>query len=441
MTDPRRDVPRTDDVLADPRLAPLLVTHSRAAVKAAVHAAQERVRAGALTPDDVVPEVLAGLPGGLRDVVNATGVVLHTNLGRAPLGADAVDALVSAATGYVDVELDLATGQRARRGRHAEDALRAAVPAAEAALVVNNGAAALVLAALAAGGPVAVSRGELVEIGDGLRLTSILDAAGVQITEVGATNRTTLSDYRDAVARGARAVLKVHPSNFRIEGFAASVGVHDLASLDVPVIVDIGSGLLAHDPLLPDEPDASSTLRAGADVVTFSGDKLLGGPQSGIALGRAALVERMRRHPLARAFRVDKLTVAALAATVTAATTPVRRMLTADDLQRRAESLAAQLDDAEVVATTSAIGGGSGPGVELSGWAVSLPEAYAVPLRLGSPAVLGRVHRGRLLLDLRTVPPERDPELAAAALKSARSTGESDPAKDAAGSSRPVKRR
>jgi L-seryl-tRNA(Ser) seleniumtransferase len=414
MTDARRTVPRTDRVLDDPRIAAALARHPRSAVKAAIASAQEAVRAGSLDADQLVDAALGSLAVALREVINATGVVLHTNLGRAPLGAEAVDALVSAATGYVDVELDLATGQRARRGRPAVDALRAAVPGAEAALVVNNGAAALILAALAVGGPVAISRGELVEIGDGFRLTSILGAAGVPITEVGSTNRTTLSDYRDAVAGGARAVLKVHPSNFRVEGFAASVGVPELASLDVPTIVDIGSGLLGPDPLLPDEPDAATTLRAGADVVTFSGDKLLGGPQSGIALGRAALVERMRRHPLARALRVDKLTVAALAATLTAATTPVRRMLTADDLQGRAEAVAAQVRDAEVVPTASAVGGGSGPGVELPGWAVSLPESYAVPLRTGTPAVLGRTHRGRLLLDLRTVPPERDAEVVAA---------------------------
>jgi len=385
-------------------------------VKAALAGAQARVRAGSVTPDDVVDAALAALPTGMTDVINATGVVLHTNLGRAPLAPEAVDAVVRAASGYVDVELDLTTGRRARRGRTVEDALGAAVPRAEAAIVVNNGAAALVLAALAAtrGGPLAISRGELVEIGDGFRLTSILGAAGVALHEVGATNRTTLADYREAVAAGVTAVLKVHPSNFTVAGFTSSVGVQQLAGLGVPVVVDLGSGLLAADPSLPDEPDATTTLAYGASVVTFSGDKLLGGPQAGIALGSESLVESMRRHPLARAFRADKMTLAALGATLAAATTPVARMLNAKDLEPRAGTLAAGIPGAEAVATTSPVGGGSGPGVEMPSWAVALPEQLAAPLRTGTPAVVGRVHHGRLLLDLRTVPPERDAELAAA---------------------------
>ena len=416
MPDPRRRVPRTDALLADPRVAEALARLPRDVVKAAVATAQDAVRRGAAEPTDAVDLALAALPTGLRDVINATGVVLHTNLGRAPLSAAAVDALTNAAQGYVDVELDLATGTRARRGRTAEDALRAVVPETEAALVVNNGAAALVLAALALapGAAVAVSRGELVEIGDGFRLTSILEAAGVRLAEVGATNRTTLGDYRAAVAAGAAMVLKVHTSNYRVSGFTGEVGVRELAQVGVPVVVDVGSGLLRPDPLLPDEPDVASALRAGADVVTCSGDKLLGGPQAGIVLGAAAAVERMRRHPLARALRVDKLTIAALTATVAGPTSPVWELLRGGPLLGRAQAIAGMLPDAAAVATRVPVGGGSGPGVEIDSAAVAVPAELADPLRRGDPPVVGRVHHGRLLLDLRAVPAARDHDLVAA---------------------------
>jgi L-seryl-tRNA(Ser) seleniumtransferase len=416
-------VPRTDVVLADPRLELALATHSRAIVRRAVAVAQEKCRQGDIAAADVVATALAALPTDMREVLNATGVVLHTNLGRAPLSVPALDAVVAAGRGYVDLELDLATGVRARRGGSVEAALLAAVPAADAALVVNNGAAALLLAVLVVAGErdVVVSRGELVEIGDGFRLTSILAAAGVQLVEVGATNRTTLADYRGAVTPTTGALLKVHPSNFRVEGFTAAVPVADLAELHVPVIVDLGSGLLRPDALLPDEPDATTALEAGAALVTFSGDKLLGGPQAGILLGRADLVERVRRHPFARAMRADKLTLAALGATVTGATTPVRSMLEATGLRARAVAVVAALRetrelDAQVVDVESAVGGGSGPGLSLPSVAISLPQAYADPLRLGTPAVVGRVHHGRLLLDLRAVPADRDDDLTAAVL-------------------------
>ena len=411
MTDARRGTPRTDEVLADSRFA----GYERAAARRAVAEAQERCRRGEIGPDDVVEVALDALPRGMAEVLNATGVVLHTNLGRAPLSEEARRAVDRAARGYVDVELDLATGERARRGRGVEAALRTAVPDAEAALVVNNGAAALVLAALVAGDgkSVVVSRGELVEIGDGFRLTSILGAAGVRLTEVGATNRTTLADYRGALGPDAGAILKVHPSNFHIEGFTSSVALHDLRGLRIPVVADLGSGLLRPDPLLPGEPDATTALRDGADVVTFSGDKLLGGPQAGIALGSATTIERMRRHPLARAFRVDKLTLAALEATLTHGDPPIARMLTAD-VSGRVRALVERIDGAEYVETQVPLGGGSGPGVTIASAAVGLPEAYAEPLRTGTPAVLGRMHKGRLLLDLRAVPPERDAHLLAA---------------------------
>ncbi|MEV4390134.1 L-seryl-tRNA(Sec) selenium transferase, partial [Micromonospora sp. NPDC049580] len=272
--DPRRRVPRTDTLLADSRLAEAVATLGRDRVKAAVVQAQERARRGEIEPDEVPDAVVAGLPApGPRTVLNATGVVLHTNLGRAPLSPAAVAAVVAAA-GHTDVELDLRTGRRARRGRDAMDALAAAVPDAAAVHVVNNGAAALVLAAtaLAAGREIVVSRGELVEIGDGFRLPDLLESTGARLREVGTTNRTTLDDYAAAVGPQTGFVLKVHPSNFQITGFTSATPVRQLATLDVPVVADIGSGLLAPDPLLPDEPDAAGTLRAGAALVTASGD-------------------------------------------------------------------------------------------------------------------------------------------------------------------------
>ncbi|MGC4854714.1 L-seryl-tRNA(Sec) selenium transferase [Micromonospora sp. DT4] len=423
--DPRRRLPRTDTLLADPRLAAAIAALGRDRVKAAVVRAQERARRGEIAPDEVRDAAVAGLPAsGPRAVLNATGVVLHTNLGRAALSPDAVAAVVAAA-GHTDVELDLSTGRRARRGRDALDALAAAVPDAAAVHVVNNGAAALVLAAtaLAVGREIVVSRGELVEIGDGFRLPDLLESTGGRLREVGTTNRTTLDDYAAAVGPQTGFVLKVHPSNFQITGFTSAVPVRRLATLDVPVVADIGSGLLAPDPLLPDEPDAAGTLRAGAALVTASGDKLLGGPQAGLLLGDAALVERLRRHPLARALRVDKLTLAALAATLHRPDTPTRSALHADPaaLRRRVELLRDRLGadgrKAEVVPAVAVVGGGGAPGVELDSWALSLPERYAEPLRTGEQPVLGRVVRGRLLLDLRCVPVDADDAVLAAVLR------------------------
>jgi L-seryl-tRNA(Ser) seleniumtransferase len=420
--DPRRAVPRTDVVLADPRLTAAVSTLGRATVKAAVAAAQERARRGEIAPGDVAAVAVAALPAratGLRPVLNATGVVLHTNLGRAPLSAAAVEAVVAAA-GHTDVELDLATGSRARRGRTALAALAATVPDAGGVHVVNNGAAALVLAAtaLAAGREIVVSRGELVEIGDGFRLPDLLVSTGARLREVGTTNRTARDDYAAAIGPATGFVLKVHPSNFVVTGFTSSVAVAELASLKIPVVVDIGSGLLAPDPLLPDEPDAASALRAGAALVTASGDKLLGGPQAGLLLGEAATVERLRRHPLARALRVDKLTLAALEATLRGPQNPTWQALraTPSTVEARAVALAADLPIAEVVPSVAVVGGGGAPGLRLPSWALSLPERYHQQLRLGDPPVLGRVERGRLLLDLRTVPPVQDPVLRKAIL-------------------------
>lgn len=427
--DPRRRVPRTDAVLADPRLVAAAARLGRATVKAAVTEAQQRARAGTLDPGSVADAAVAALPGGpggLRPVLNATGVVLHTNLGRAALSPAARDA-VAAAAGPTDVELDLVTGRRARRGRTALAALAAAVPDAGDVHVVNNGAAALVLTAtaLSAGREILISRGELVEIGDGFRLPDLLVSTGARLREVGTTNRTSLADYADAVGPDTGFVLKVHPSNFVVRGFTSAAGVDELAGLGVPVVADIGSGLLAPDPLLPGEPDAASTLKAGAHLVIASGDKLLGGPQAGLLLGEAALVERLRRHPLARALRVDKLTLAALQATVAGPETPTWQALRADPVVLRARTedaarpLIAAGVDVGVTEAVAVVGAGGAPEVGLASWALSLPPGYAETLRTGSPPVVGRVEKGRLLLDLRCVPPGEDPALVAAVLTAA----------------------
>ncbi|MEV6824204.1 L-seryl-tRNA(Sec) selenium transferase [Amycolatopsis sp. NPDC051102] len=419
MPDPRRAIPRTDAVLAEPRIAKAAGALGRDLVKAVVNDVQRAARAGELAPDDVVDIVLARLPAGassLRPVINATGVVVHTNLGRAPLSAAALDALV-AAGGATDVEFDLATGSRARRGRGALAALAAAVPDAGAVHVVNNNAAALLLCALALapGREIVVSRGELVEIGDGFRLPDLLESAGARLREVGTTNRTSAGDYAAAIGPDTGFVLKVHPSNYRVTGFTSEATLGELAGLGVPLVADIGSGLLAPHPLLPAEPDAASALRAGATVVTASGDKLLGGPQAGLLLGDAAVVERLRRHPAARALRVDKLTLAALEATLRGPEPPVREALAApvEHLRDRADALVRALNevDVHVVESVSAVGGGGAPGVELPSVALSLPARYAAALRAGRPAVAGRVVKDRCLLDLRTVRPEEDAQL------------------------------
>ncbi|MGC4858875.1 L-seryl-tRNA(Sec) selenium transferase [Micromonospora sp. DT68] len=423
--DPRRRVPRTDTLLADPQLVAAAASLGRDRVKALVVRAQERARRGEINPDEVRDAAVAALPAPApRVVLNATGVVLHTNLGRAALSSTAVAAVVAAA-GHTDVELDLTTGRRARRGRDALDALAAAVPDADAVHVVNNGAAALVLAAtaLAAGREIVVSRGELVEIGDGFRLPDLLESTGARLREVGTTNRTTLADYAAVIGPQTGFVLKVHPSNFQVTGFTSATPVRQLATLGVPVVADIGSGLLAADPLLPDEPNAADTLRAGAALVTASGDKLLGGPQAGLLLGDGELIDRLRRHPLARALRVDKLTLAALGATVHQPDTPTRAALHADPgiLRERVERLRDRLGadgrKAEVVPAVAVVGGGGAPGVELDSWALSLPERYVAPLRTGEQPILGRVVRGRLLLDLRCVPADADEAVRLAVLR------------------------
>ncbi|MFG2001280.1 L-seryl-tRNA(Sec) selenium transferase [Spirillospora sp. NPDC048911] len=424
--DPRRQVPRTDAVMADPRLADAAVRLGRALVKSAVGAAQQRARDGEIPPGAVAAAALAALPDHattLRPVINATGILLHTNLGRAPL-SEAARAALTAAAGCSDVEYDLATGRRGPRGSGTLAALREACPAAESVQVVNNNAAALVLAAtvLAAGREIVISRGEMVEIGDGFRLPDLLASTGARLREVGTTNRTTAGDYAAAIGPDTGFVLKVHPSNFRIEGFTATAPIGELAALGVPLVVDIGSGLLTPDPALPDEPDATTVLEAGAGLVTASADKLLGGPQGGLILGARDLVQRLRRHPLYRALRVDKLTLAALEATLRGPLPPAVQMLhipaggLRDRAERLAKDLAAHDIDALAIDTAAAVGAGGAPAVDLPSAAVSLPATYESPLR--ARRVIGRIENGRLLLDLRSTGTADDGPLRAAVLAS-----------------------
>ena len=429
--DPRRLVPRTDTLLADPQLADAGARLGRGLVKSAVQRVQQRIRDGEVAPPDAVDAVLAALPataGSLQPVLNATGVVVHTNLGRAPLSAAAVEA-IAAAAGTTDVELDLGTGRRGPRGEAALAALLEAVPAAEAALVVNNCAAALALVATAfgQGRELVLARGELVEIGDGFRIPDLLESTGARLHEVGTTNRVTPADYRGALGPQTGAVLKVHPSNFVVRGFTRAVEVRELAAVlagtGVPLVADVGSGLLRRHPALPDEPDLQSTLAAGADLVLASGDKLLGGPQAGLVLGRADLVQRLRRHPLYRALRVDKTILAALEATLRGPVPPVQEMLAADvvTLRERARALADRLTagglDAQAVDASARVGGGGAPEHLLPSAAVSLPASFAGALRRATPPVVGYVEDDRTLLNLRSVPPSADETLAAAVLR------------------------
>ncbi|MGJ5813240.1 L-seryl-tRNA(Sec) selenium transferase [Paludibaculum fermentans] len=363
----------------------------------------------------------------LQRVINATGVVLHTNLGRAPLTE-------SATTGwYSNLEYDLGTGRRGKRDSHTASLLERllGVPG----IVVNNGAAAVFLALheLAAGGEVIVSRGELVEIGDGFRIPDIMARSGAVLVEVGTTNRTRVEDYERAITERTRLLMRVHPSNFRIQGFTGRASIEELAALGkargVPVYEDLGSGSLADlTPFGVTEPTVQSSLRAGADLVSFSGDKLLGGPQAGVLAGREDLVHRLRRNPMFRALRVDKLVIAALETSLRHIllqewqALPVMRMirLTAEELKARAEGLAAAVEGASVVPGHSLLGGGSTPEQVLPTWLVALPGQAAElerKLRGGEPAVIARIEGDRLLLDLRTVRPEEEAELAEAIRK------------------------
>jgi L-seryl-tRNA(Ser) seleniumtransferase len=439
---PRHRIPSIDSLLRSDPGKRASETFGRALLKRTLTQTLDVIRASAargIEPpeDDVILARAAGLASyaatGLQRVINATGVVLHTGLGRAPLPARAAEAAARASLGYSDLEVERATGKRGRRTTRAETLL-VALTGAEAALVVNNGAAALflALAALARGKQVVVSRGELIEIGGEFRIPDILSASGAKLLEVGTTNRTRLSDYRGAITSKTAVVLKVHPSNYRVVGFAATPPASDLAALArkhaIPFLYDLGSGLLDRMAGVPaDEPAARRALSEGADLVVFSGDKLLGGPQAGIVLGRRDLVERLRRNPIARAVRVDKMQVAALEAVLAAYATdrqaelPIWRMLGAadEDVRRRAERLAHDLDGdlegARVHSSQAAAGGGSLPGYSVRSWAVEVrvpdPDAMAARLRTGSPPVFCRVAEKGVVFDVRTVTDQELPDL------------------------------
>lgn len=429
MADSRRQIPGTGWLLDSPELADSVSQLGQPIVKDAIQRVQERARRGEISATHVLEAVLATLPPTttrLCRVLNGTGILLHTNLGRAPLSDAAIEALRQAAS-TTDLELDLDTGDRGVRGLAVREALSRTVPTAEAAHMVNNGAAALALAAtaLAAGREIVLARGELVEIGDGFRVPDLLESTGARLREVGMTNRVHLDDYRSAVGPDTAFILKVHPSNFVVSGFTSAVSVEALRGLDVPVVVDTGSGLLRPDSALPHEPDAQSLLAQGASLVTCSGDKLLGGPQAGLLLGRADIVRSLRKHPLARALRADKLTFAALEATLRGPEAPTSRMLhqSPERLMHRANRLADDLAAAGVpaVAETSAaaVGGGGAPGVTLSSAAVTLPERYAKSLRTGDPPVLAHVAQSRCRIDLFAIA-ERDDEILRTAVLAAR---------------------
>jgi L-seryl-tRNA(Ser) seleniumtransferase len=407
-----RDLPSVDE-LARRSDDPLAVDAARTVIARA----REQIRAGD-DPGDLAEqlelEVATARAPRLRRVINATGVIAHTNLGRAPLAAEALDHVREAAAGYSNLEYDLAAGMRGSRQDHVAAALRR-LTGAEDALVVNNNAAAvmLALAALAEGREVLVSRGELIEIGDGFRIPEVLARSGARLREVGTTNRTRPSDYEQAIGPDTALLLRVHQSNFRVVGFTEQPRVDELATVahvhGLPLVDDLGSGALAEGLPFGGEPTAKESLVAGADLVCFSGDKLLGGPQAGIVVGRAHLVEPLRRHPLQRALRADKLTLAALEGTLALyrdapQRIPVLRMLSEDvaTVRERAERLAERLGG-EVEQTVARAGGGALPLAELPSYACAVEEHLAVSLRGADPPVVAVVRDGRTLLDCRTV--------------------------------------
>ncbi|MGH3045498.1 MAG: L-seryl-tRNA(Sec) selenium transferase [Gaiellaceae bacterium] len=431
---PLSELPSVDRLLGHEGILKLVERHGRplvlAAARAALARAREEIGAG-YDPADIDARVLyeldALLRPGLRRVLNATGVVVHTNLGRAPLAPEALARVQEAAAGYSNLEYDLHAGARGSRQDHVAGLLRE-LTGAEAALVVNNnaGAVLLALAALAESREVVVSRGELVEIGDGFRIPDVLSRSGAELVEVGTTNRTRAADYERALTERTAVLLRVHQSNFRMVGFTEQPRTRELARLaerrGLVLVDDLGSGALVP---LGDEPTAQASVAAGAHVVTFSGDKLLGGPQAGIAVGRADLVERMRRHPLQRALRADKLTLAALEGTLSLYRAerggiPVLRMLEepAEAVRTRAGRLA-ELTGGTVEETVARSGGGALPTAEILSYACALPLELAEALRLGEPPVIGIVRDDRLLLDCRTLT-ETDVDEVAAAVATAR---------------------
>jgi L-seryl-tRNA(Ser) seleniumtransferase len=429
-----RDLPSVDRLVADSRVVALVEHHGRAlvvdAARRALEVARDEIRAGVDPGDPAVRvelELEHLLRPRLRRVLNATGVIVHTNLGRAPLAPEAIARVQEVARGYSNLEFDLAPGERGSRQTHVADALRD-LTGAETALVVNNnaGAVLLALAALAEGREVLVSRGELIEIGDGFRIPDVLARSGARLVEVGTTNRTRAPDYERAMTAETAVLLRVHQSNFRIVGFTEQPPLRELAALaerrGLVLVDDLGSGALFD---LRDEPTVRESLAAGAHLVCLSGDKLLGGPQAGIVAGRAELVDRLRRHPLQRALRADKLTIAALEGTLalyrsplSRARVPVLHMLDepAEAVRARAERLAG-LVGGDVEPTVSRVGGGALPLAELASFACAVAEELAAPLRSADPPVVGIVRDGRLLLDCRTLTDAEVDEVATAVVR------------------------
>ncbi len=428
-----RTLPSVDRLVADPRLAdashPLVV----AAARVTLERARVAIREGR-DPGDLVTATLAEISAAarpsLRRVLNASGVLIHTNLGRAPLAQAALDRVVEVGGNYSNLEYDLDAGARGSRQDHLTVLLREII-GGEASLVVNNNAAAvmLALAALAEGREVLVSRGELIEIGDGFRIPDVLARSGARLVEVGTTNRTRASDYERAIGPDTALILRVHQANFRVIGFTEQPALGELAVIakkaGLPLVDDLGSGALS---AIGDESTAAASLAAGTDLVCFSGDKLLGGPQAGILVGRADLIERLRRHPLQRALRADKLTLAALEGTLALALDPARaraeipvlRMLDEPiaSVRARAERLAS-LVGGEVEETVARAGGGALPLAELPSYACAIEEELFDPLRACEPPVVGIVRDGRLLLDVRALT-DREVDEVAAAVSAAR---------------------
>ena len=432
-----RKIPKVDELLRNSVLAEAAKQYGDRAVTEAIRLQLDILRQGILNQQiTAMPELSDlcqqicrrvqrdSLPS-FRHVINGTGILLHTNLGRACLSEKAARAVYEASCAYSNLEYDLSTGKRGSRYSHVEEIL-CRLTGAESALVVNNNAAAvlLVLSALTQGGQVPVSRGELVEIGGSFRIPEIMEACGAQLKEVGATNKTHLRDYENAINESTKALMKVHTSNYRIVGFSETPSLSDLVELghkySLPVIEDLGSGCLVNLNQfgIYDEPSVQDSIRAGVDVVSFSGDKLLGGPQAGIILGKKKYLDILKKHPLNRAMRVDKMTLAALEATLrsyeadNADEIPVIGMLSAsrEALQEKAGKLAAMLAEAgietEIIPTEGRVGGGSVPNHILPSYAVAFTgdvNTLEEKLRLGIIPIIGRIHEGKYLLDVRTL--------------------------------------
>ena len=439
MTESLARLPSVDKLLAHPEAETLVASFGHAltvdALRVVLDDARASIRAGSIVPE--ADALMASASARLREwvtprprpVINATGVIIHTNLGRAPLSDEALAAMSAASSGYSDLEYDLSSGERGHRMAAVEDIL-CRITGAESALVVNNnaGAVLLVLIAHAAGRQVVISRGQLIEIGGGFRIPEVLAQSGATLVEVGTTNRTHRRDYEAALNDNTAAILRAHSSNFRVVGFTAEVSIAELVEVGlargVPVMDDLGSGALLDTSAygLAHEPMPQESLAAGAALVCFSGDKLLGGPQAGVVIGQKKYVEPLKRHPLARALRADKLCLAALSATLThylkreaELKVPVWRMISMplDEIAKRAKRWARTLRvrpagiKAEVVAGRSTVGGGSLPGETLPTWLVAIacdsPDALAARLRRNDPPVVARIEEGRLVLDPRTV--------------------------------------